>query len=141
MTLFDTSVVIDARDPDSRWREWAKEQIAAANVAGGAVVNTVALAEAAGGFEPRDEVPKLLEEMGLSLLPLPVSAAVPAAKAYAVYRRRLIAQGKQPSSKIPLGDFFIGAHAQSEGLKLVTRDPDRVKTYFPSVKLIVPKNI
>ena len=78
--------------------------------------------------------------MGLSLSPLPVSAAVPAAKAYAAYRSRLQAQGKQPATKIPLGDFLIGAHAEAEGLKLVTRDPDRVKTYFPTVKLIIPKN-
>jgi len=37
-----------------------------------------------------------------------------------------------------LPDFFVGAHAESEGLSLVTRDPDRVRTYFPQVKLITP---
>ena len=139
MTLFDTSVVIDARDTDSPWHEWAKEQIADASAGGGAIVNTVVIAEAAGGFEQRDEVPRLLERMGLSLTPLPVSAAVPAAKAYAAYRSRLQAQGKQLATKIPLGDFLIGAHAEAEGLKLVTRDPDRVKKYYPSVEVIVPK--
>jgi len=39
---------------------------------------------------------------------------------------------------VPLPDFLIGAHAQAESMKLVTRDPDRVKTYFPSVRLITP---
>jgi len=34
---------------------------------------------------------------------------------------------------------FNGAHAEAEGMKLVTRDSDRIKTYFPAVKLIVPK--
>ena len=139
MTLFDTSVLIDARDAGSPWHEWAKWEIADANAADGAAVNTIVIAESAGGFEQRDEIPELLERLGLLLSPLPVSAAIPAAKAYAAYRRRLESHGKQPVSKIPLGDFLIGAHAEAEGLKLVTRDPDRVKTYFPGVKLIVPK--
>jgi predicted nucleic acid-binding protein len=141
MTLFDTSVVIDARDPESPWHEWAKEQIADAGIGGEAIVNTVVIAEAAGGFESRDRLLEHLGQMGLSLAPLPVSAAIPASEAYAAYRKRLKFHGKQPASKIPLGDFFIGAHAEAEGMKLVTRDPGRIKTYFPSVKLIVPAEI
>jgi len=35
--------------------------------------------------------------------------------------------------------FFIGAHAQAAGLVLLTRDPARVRTYFPQVKLIAPE--
>ena len=138
MTLFDTSVVMDARDAASPWHEWAKEQIAGAGAADGAMVNTVVIAEAAGGFAQRDELLKDLERMGLSFAALPVSAAIPASEAYALYGSRLKIQRKPPPSKIPLGDFFIGAHAEAEGMKLVTRDPDRIKIYFPKVKLIVP---
>ena len=39
MILFDTSVIIDARDPDSPWHSWAKEQIADAVAGDGAGVN------------------------------------------------------------------------------------------------------
>ena len=139
MTLFDTSVVIDARDAGSPWHKWAKEQIAGAGAAAGAIVNTVVIAEAAGGFEHRDELLEDLERMGLSFAALPVAAAIPASEAYALYRSRLKVHGKPPGTKIPPGDFFIGAHAEAQGMKLVTRDPDRIKTYFPAVKLIVPK--
>ena len=38
----------------------------------------------------------------------------------------------------PLPDFYIGAHAEAEGLTLVTRDAARYRTYFPPVKLIAP---
>jgi predicted nucleic acid-binding protein len=38
----------------------------------------------------------------------------------------------------PLPDFYIGAHAESEGLMLVTRDVTRYRTYFPGVSLITP---
>lgn len=33
---------------------------------------------------------------------------------------------------------FIGAHAEAEGLTLLTRDAKRYRTYFPKVKLICP---
>ena len=51
---------------------------------------------------------------------------------------RLKAEGKTAKSKIPLGDFLIGAHAEADGMKLVTRDPARVSAYFPQVELIQP---
>ena len=140
MTLFDTSVVIDARDAGSPWHEWAKQAIADANDADGAAVNTIVIAEAAVRVLEREQFPARLERMGLTLLPLPITVAAPAATAYAKYLERLKAVGKSSPSRIPLGDFLIGAHAEAEGMKLVTRDPDRVKTYFPAVRLIVPKS-
>ena len=55
-----------------------------------------------------------------------------ASEAYAQYKR----VGGQRLS--PLPDFYIGAHAEVEGLTLVTRDVSRYRTYFPSVSLITP---
>ena len=39
--LFDTSVIIDARDTDSPFHAWAKERIAEAVAGDGALANTV----------------------------------------------------------------------------------------------------
>jgi predicted nucleic acid-binding protein len=47
-------------------------------------------------------------------------------------------ESKRTDNRVPLRDFLIGAHAQAEGLRLVTRDADRVRTYFPKVALVVP---
>jgi predicted nucleic acid-binding protein len=136
--LFDSSVIIDARDPDSPFHDWAKERIAEAVAGDGAAANAIAVAEASVRTKDRDAVPGLLEGFGMILVSLPVSAAVPAAKAFALYLDRLKKEGKRTENKIPLPDFLIGAHAQPEGLKLVTRDPDRVRTYFPKVDLVSP---
>lgn len=138
MILFDTSVVIDARDDGSLFHDWAKEQIAEAVSADGAGVNPIVLSEVGVRAKNRDAVPALLESFGMTLIPLPVSAAVPAAKAFSIYLERLKKERKTILNRVPLPDFLIGAHAQAEGLKLVTRDPDRVRTYFPLVKLVTP---
>lgn len=138
MILFDTSVIIDARDAKSPWHHWAKEQIAEAVSTEGGAVNTIAVSEASVRAQDPDAVPALLEGFGMTLLALPVSAAVPAAKAFAVYLDRVKRDGKRPASKVPLPDFLIGAHAQVEGWRLVTRDPDRIRTYFPQVELLTP---
>ena len=138
MILFDTSVIIDARDPDSPFHDWAKERIAEAVAGEGAAASTITVAEASVRAKDRDAVPGLLVGFGMTLVALPVSAAVPAAKAFALYLDRLKKEGKRTENKIPLPDFLIGAHAQAEGLKLVTRDPDRVRTYFPNVDLVSP---
>jgi hypothetical protein len=138
--LFDSSAVIDARDPSSPFHDWAKRQIATAVQEGGegGAVNTIVISEASVRAENRDAVPSLLESLGLALIPLPISAAIPAAKAFAVYLDRLKREGKKTENRVPLRDFLIGAHAEADGMKLVTRDPDRVKAYFPAVQLICP---
>ena len=138
MILFDTSVIIDARDAHSPWHAWAKEQIASAVADEGAVANAITVSEASVRAVEPAAVPRLLEAFGMTLQPLPVSAAVPAAKAFRTYLDRLKKEGRHPEWKVPLPDFLIGAHAEAEGMRLVTRDPDRIRTYFPKVKLITP---
>jgi len=75
---------------------------------------------------------KAVTECGLKMVTIPKEALFLAGKVYLRYRK-----GK--GTKVaPLPDFFIGAHAAVEGLELVTRDVRRVRTYFPSVKIISP---
>jgi predicted nucleic acid-binding protein len=59
-------------------------------------------------------------------------AAFLAGKAFIEYKRR---GGSRAS---PLPDFFIGAHAAVAGLRLLTRDPTRYRSYFPTVEVLAP---
>jgi predicted nucleic acid-binding protein len=104
----------------------------------GAAVNSIVIVEASVRVQKPEHFLRHLENIGLTLLPLPVAAAIPAARAFALYLNRLKAEGKPARSKIPFGDFFIGAHAEAGRMKLVTRDPARVSTYFPNVELVQP---
>ncbi|WP_442940374.1 type II toxin-antitoxin system VapC family toxin [Nostoc sp.] len=36
-------------------------------------------------------------------------------------------------------DFYIGAHASTANLPLITRDVNRYRTYFPNVRLVSPE--
>lgn len=138
MIRFDTSVIIDAGDQSSPFHSWSKQQIAQAVGGEGAAVNAVVVAEASVRALNKDSLPGSLMGFGMTSVDLPVSAAVPAAKAFAVYLDRRKAEGHELQSKMPLPDFLIGAHAESENLRLATRDPDRIRTYFPHVVLITP---
>ena len=138
MILFDSSVIIDARDAGSPWHGWAEKEISKAVGSEGAAVNAVVISEASVRAKNPDAVPQMLADFGMTLLPLPVSAAIPAAKAFSIYLDRLKAAGKKTEGRVPLPDFLIGAHAQAGQMALVTRDPDRVAAYFPKVNLITP---
>ena len=133
MKLFDTSVLIDARDSASPFQAWAEAAIAKAVSTEGGAVNAVALAEAGVRSDAPAKLPGMLESWGLELLPLPVSAAQPAAAAYRTYLDRRKAAGTPTDAKMPQPDFFIGAHAAAEGLTLVTRDPARINRIFPAL--------
>lgn len=68
------------------------------------------------------------------MLQVPKEALFLAAKVFVEYRRR------KGIKLAPLPDFFIGAHAAVEELELLTRDIRRYKSYFPTVKLVSPKD-
>jgi len=135
--LVDTSVLLDARDAQSAWHAWAVEQIAAAVSSEGGAVNTIILAEASVKAADRAAVASMIEAWGLQLLDLPSSTAAPTAAAYAQYLDRLKLEGKT-GPRTPLPDFFIGAHAWVAGMTLLTRDPRRIATYFPEVRMRNP---
>lgn len=79
-----------------------------------------------------DEEEKMLGTFGLAYYELPLEAFFRASKAYITYRQRV---GTKTAS---LPDFFIGAHAATIGISILTRDVARYKTYFPEVELIAP---
>jgi predicted nucleic acid-binding protein len=130
-TLVDSSVLLDVMTT-SPWRDWSEEHLAAAADAGDLAINQIVYAEVAVGFASADRLERTLQGVGLVRLGLPWAAAWRVAEAFRTYRRRGGAR------TTPLPDFFIGAHAAVAGLPLLTRDPRRVRTYFPEVTLTAP---
>jgi predicted nucleic acid-binding protein len=131
-TLVDSSVLLDVLTEDVRWAPWSSEALALAADEGPLAINPIIYAEVSTGFELLETLDEALPSADFEREPLPYPAGFVAAKAFLVYRRR------GGSRRSPLPDFYIGAHAAVAGYQLLTRDPARYRTYFPSVKVIAP---
>lgn len=131
MILVDANVLIDIVVAESEWTRWSQGQLAIYGDKGLAI-NFVIYAEIAPCFSSQSELVDFLEDFSIRVLPVSEDAAYLASLAHQTYRR----SGGQRTAT--LSDFFIGAHASTVGFELLTRDPARFRTYFPSVKLIMP---
>jgi predicted nucleic acid-binding protein len=130
MILVDTSVIAEIFTKDPERFQWSSAQIERAASQGPIAYDAIIFAELAVKFDTQKELENRLS--AFTFLALPLNADFQAGKAFEKYRR---AGGKKAR---PLPDFFIGAHACVARLPLLTRDPRRVRTFFPSVRLITP---
>jgi len=130
--LVDSSVLLDVITQDSRWAAWSEEKLAWHAERDLLAINPIIYAEVSMHFVSIEELDDALSPTEFLRLPLPYEAGFLAARCFVEYRRR----GGQ--RRAPLTDFYIGAHAATEGLALLTRDVSRFRTYFPTVQLIVP---
>jgi predicted nucleic acid-binding protein len=130
--LVDSSVVLDIFLDDPEWGDWSEGMLSKLGETRSLCINPIIYTEISIGFEKIEELEKALEACGLKMTAIPREALFLAGRAYVKYRK---GKGKKVA---PLPDFFVGAHAAVEGLELVTRDVRRIRTYFPSVKIISP---
>ncbi len=138
MILLDTNVWIDAFASGAPHHAWAAGLVRQGLLGEGIAINPVILAELCVGDCDPDTVWDRLDQLGVTLLDLPARTSWRCAKAYAEFlanRRQLDAP---TAPKMPLPDFFIGAHASFLDLPLATADAKRYRTYFPEVRLVTP---
>lgn len=128
----DSSVLIDVLTGDARWLEWSSSALESVMNESAVVINPIIYAEVASGFKRIEELDARLPTDLYRREPLPFAAAFLAARAFLKYRR------KGGLRTTPMPDFYIGAHAEVAGFRVLTRDPRRFKRYFPSVELIAP---
>jgi predicted nucleic acid-binding protein len=96
-------------------------------------INAITYAEVSVRFSRIEDLEDALPSEEFRRAPLPWESAFLAGKAFVRYRR----SGGSKTSTLP--DFYIGAHAAVAGLALLTPDPSRYRTYFPTVAVIAPE--
>jgi len=133
ITLVDSNVILDVATNDPVWGSWSGEALSREADESILAINPLIFAEISAGFGTIEELEELVPASAFRRLDLPYEAAFLAAKAFVAYRRR---GGKRSA---PLADFYIGAHAAVAGLRLLTRDARRYRTYFPGVALVSPR--
>jgi predicted nucleic acid-binding protein len=131
-TLVDSNVVIDVLHGNSRWTEASLRAIATAKSEGDLVINPLFYAEVSAAFATEQDANAAMPATLYGREHLPWEAAFLAATAFVSYQRL------GGSKRSPLPDFYIGAHAAVRGYRLLTRDLQRYRAYFPTVPLIAP---
>ena len=134
MILVDSSVLIDLiEEHDIRWADWSEAQLLAAAKHDDLAINLIVYAEISRNFAAKPRLDAFLSDLALRIDPLTPEIAFSAATAHGVYQKA----GGLRSATLP--DFYIGAHAASKAYTLITRDPSRIRSYFPQVNLITPE--
>jgi predicted nucleic acid-binding protein len=132
VTLVDTCVLIDILTDDPAWADWSEDAVANARDTGELAINPIIYAEVSAGFDTIEELDEALPSTDFVREPLPYQAGFVASRAFVAYRRR------GGSRRSPRPDFYIGAHAAVNNYRLLTRDTERYRTYFPRLELVTP---
>src|SRR5271165_2115828 len=110
--ILDTNVLLDIATADPTWLVWSEGEFRNAAALGPILINPIIYAELAPAFATQPDLDGWLDPTVFQRLPLPYPAGWLAAQAFLKYRR------SGGSRSFPLPDFYIGAHAELEGLVL-----------------------
>ena len=133
MIMIDTNVVVDLIEHLDPWFDWSAKAFGDARLDGAVVASAVVAGELAGHASDAAGMIALLRRFGIECAALAPDACHRAGLAQLAYRA---AGGKREKL---LGDSLVGAHAESLGATLITRDPRSYRTYFPNLTLITPE--
>jgi predicted nucleic acid-binding protein len=133
VALVDTNILIDLIDDDPVHGLWSETALIEAASHHDLCANIVVAAELASTRKDSMIVAEQLQILGISLLDIPLEAAINAGRAYRAYRQR--GGGRERI----LADFLIGGHASVLGAVILTRDPKRYRSYFPDLTFISPE--
>ena len=138
MIAIDTSVLIDLLGEDAR-ADAAELSLRDALAHGPVVLCDVVVSEITAGLGHGAEIMDVVEEMGMSYVPVERRSAIRAGEMQRRYKQRLRTLGKAVPVERTVPDFIVGAHALLQCSALITRDAGFFRDYFKGLKVIVPK--
>lgn len=130
--LVDSCVLLDIITEDPNWFNWSSQTLQKYADHYSLLINPIIYSEVSISYQRIEELEEALPHTVFKRAPIPWEAAFLAGKSFIKYKKL---GGKQ---KLPLPDFFIGAHATIENLLLLTRDTKRFVHYYPHLKMDSP---
>jgi predicted nucleic acid-binding protein len=132
ITAIDTNILLDILVPNEDFYETSANALQDAAGEGSLVVSDIVYAELCIHFETQRECDSFLESNEIRVQTLAREAHFWASRAWRTYRQQ---GGKR--TRI-LADFLIGAHAQKQATRLLSRDRGFYRKLFPSLDLHDP---
>ncbi len=132
ITAIDTNVLVDIFSGDARFGQTSTAQFREALAHGSVVACEVVWAEVAGLFPRSESAEAAMAELTIEFSGMTEATAIAAGAAWRQYRQRGGERARM------LADFLIGAHAETQADRLLTRDRGFYRTYFRGLTVIEP---
>ena len=132
ITAIDSNILLDILVPNENFYEVSANALQDAATDGSLVVSDIVYAELCIHFDTRRECDSFFESNEIRVQALTREAHFLASRAWRTYRQQ--GGGR---TRI-LADFLIGAHAQKQATRLVSRDRGFYRKLFPSLNLHDP---
>jgi hypothetical protein len=134
ITAVDTNILLDILVPNEQFYEASGDALEEAAGEGSIVISGIVYAEICIHFESQRDCDAFLESNEIRVQPLTREAHFLASGTWRSYRQQ---GGKR--TRI-LADFLIGAHAQKQATRLLSRDRGFYRKLFPSLDLVDPSD-
>ena len=138
MIAIDSSVLIDLLGEDAAMADAAEACVRDALARGPVVLCDVVVSEITAGLGHGTDIMDVVEEMGMSYLPVERRSAIRAGEMQRRYNERRRRGGLAGASPRTVPDFIVGAHALLQCSALISRDSGFFRDYFKGLKVIVP---
>ena len=132
ITAIDTNILLDILLPNPKFYDASLACLEQSSNGGSLVVCDLAYAELCVHFPRLQDCDEFLDSVGIRVEPLNPEASFLASRTWRIYRQ----QGGQRERILP--DFLIGAHAQIQASRLLSRDRGFYSKMFPSLKVVDP---
>jgi predicted nucleic acid-binding protein len=132
ITAVDTNILLDILVPNEQFYKVSANALEQAAGEGSLVVSDIVYAELCIHFEAQRDCDAFLESNDIRVQGLTREAHFVASRAWRAYRQQ---GGKR--TRI-LADFLVGAHAQKQATRLLSRDRGFYRNLFPTLHLLDP---
>jgi predicted nucleic acid-binding protein len=132
ITAIDTNILLDVLVPNEEFFDCSSDALQDAASEGSLVISDIVYAELCIHFDRHGDCDDFLESNAIRVQSLARDSHFLASRAWRVYR----SQGGKRTRILP--DFLIGAHAQKQANRLLSRDRGFYRNLFPSLDLCDP---